>query len=93
MKAGLMREGVVSIDGARLTIGDRLPLRAIFAKVFVARSEIPLISDSWRTDAHAEGLAVSQLEIRDGWLAVALAEDTSPMAAEVAARSRQQEVR
>ena len=90
MKAGLMREGVVSIDGSRLTIGDRLPLRAIFAKVFVARSEIPLISDSWGTDVRAQGLAVSQLEIRDGWLAVAVANDSSPLAAEVAARSRQQ---
>ncbi len=93
MQAGLSREGVVSIDGARLTIRDRLPLRAIFAKVFVARSEIPLISDRWGTDERAKGLAVSQIEIRDGWLAVALSEDTSPSAAEVAARSRAVEVR
>jgi hypothetical protein len=93
MKAGLVREGVVSIDGSRLTIRDRLPLRAIFAKVFVARSEIPLISDSWGEDNRTDGLAVSQIEIRDGWMAVAISNDTSPLAAEVAARSRQHDIR
>jgi len=87
LKAGLIRDGVVSIDGPRLSMGDRLPLRAIFAKVFVSRPEIPLISDSLVTDPRAKGLAVTQIEVRDGWLAIAVAEGTSPLAAEVAERS------
>ncbi len=88
-----MRDGVVSIDGPRLSMGDRLPLRAIFAKVFVSRPEIPLISDSLVTDPRAEGLAVTQIEVRDGWLAIAVAEGTSPLAAEVAERSAQYQIR
>jgi hypothetical protein len=93
LKAGLVRDGVVSIDGPRLSMGDRLPLRAIFAKVFVSRPEIPLISDSLVTDPRAKGLAVTQLEVRDGWLAIAIAEGTSPLAAEVAERSSLLQVR
>ncbi len=93
LKAGLGRDGVVSIDGPRLSMRDRLPLRAIFAKVFVAQPEIPLISDSLVADPRAEGLAVTQIEVRDGWLAIAVAEGTSPLAAEVAERSSQFQVR
>lgn len=88
LSAGLIREGVVSIDGPRLQIRDRLALRTIFAKVFVSRPEIPLVSDSWKSDPRAEGLAVSQVDIRDGWLSVAISEATSPMAAAVAERAR-----
>ncbi|MDX1926572.1 MAG: hypothetical protein SFV81_08640 [Pirellulaceae bacterium] len=93
LKAGLVRDGVVSIDGPRLSMGDRLPLRAIFAKVFVSRPEIPLISDSLVNDPRAQGLAVNQIEVRDGWLAIAVAEGTSPLAAEVAERSAQYQMR
>ncbi len=93
LKAGLVRDGVVSIDGPRLTMGDRLPLRAIFAKVFVSRPEIPLVSESLVADPRAKGLAVTQIEVRDGWLAIAVAEGTSPLAAEVAERSAQFQMR
>jgi hypothetical protein len=93
LKAGLVRDGVISIDGARLGISQRLPLRAIFAKVFVSRPEIPLISESLANDKRAEGLAVSQIEVRDGWLAVAIADGTSPHVSEVANRSRQTQLR
>ena len=93
LNAGLVRDGVVSIDGPRLAIRDRLPLRAIFAKVFVARPQIPLISDSLVADPRAEGLAVTQMEVRDGWLAIAIADSSSPLAAEVAERSSQYELR
>lgn len=93
LKASLVRDGVVSIDGPRLSIRDRLPLRAIFAKVFVSRPEIPLISDSLVTDPRAKGLAVTQIEVRDGWLAIAVAEGDSPLAAEVAERSSKYPIR
>ncbi len=84
LTAELIRDGVVEIVSSR----DRIPLRLIFAKVFVSRPEIPLISESWSSDKRAEGLAVSQVEIRDGWLAVAISEVGSALAEEVAERSR-----
>ncbi len=89
LKAGLVRDGVVSIDGPRLGMRERLPLRAIFTKVFVSKPEIPLISETLAADKRAEGLAVSQIEVRDGWLALAISDSESPLAAEVANRSRE----
>lgn len=85
LSAELVRDGVVEIISQR----DRLPLRLIFAKVFVSRPEIPLISPQWQADPRAEGLAVSQLDIRDGWLAVAISPETSQQAAAVAERRRE----
>jgi hypothetical protein len=90
LKAGLVRdpEGVIEIQSRHLPVGDRLALRVIFSKVFVSNPEIPLISDQWSQDPRAQGLAVSQLDIRDGWLAVAISEADSSLAAEVAERAR-----
>lgn len=76
LRAGLVRdpEGTIEIQSRHLPVGDRLALRLIFSKVFVSQPEIPLISEEWSSDPRAEGLAVSQLEIRDGWLAVAISD-------------------
>lgn len=87
MHAELIRDGVVEIETRYSS--DRRRARMIFAAVFVARPQIPLIAENWSDDPRSEGLAVSQVEIRDGWLAVAISEAGSQMAAEVAARSRQ----
>lgn len=84
LNAELIRDGHVEIISQR----DRLALRVIFAKVFVSRPEIPLISESWRDDSRAQGLAVSQLDIRDGWLAVAVSDQDTRQAEQVAARAR-----
>jgi hypothetical protein len=83
LTAELVRDGVVEIVSSR----NRLALRVIFAKVFVSKPQIPLTSKSWMEDERAQGLAVSQLDIRDGWLAVALADEDSQQAATVAARA------
>ncbi|MFK7736745.1 MAG: hypothetical protein AB8B50_11980 [Pirellulaceae bacterium] len=83
LNAELVRDGVVEIVSQR----NRLALRVIFAKVFVSRPRIALISEQWQNDERAKNLAVSQLEINDGWLAVAIGEQGSGLAAEVAARA------
>jgi hypothetical protein len=85
LTAELIRDGVVEI----VSNHDRLKLRVIFAKIFVANPQIPLISDSWAKDPRSAGLAVSQVEIRDGWLAVAISEADSQRAAEVTARAQE----
>lgn len=86
LDATLVRDGVVEIVTSRRK--DRVPLRFIFAKIFVSHPEVPLISESWQADERAHDLAVSQLDIRDGWLAVAIAPADSAQAAEVAAKAR-----
>ncbi|MEM8732643.1 MAG: hypothetical protein AAGG44_00370 [Planctomycetota bacterium] len=85
LDAQLVRDGVVEIVSPR----NRLALRLIFAKVFVSRPRIALISERWQEDERSENLAVSQLEINEGWLAVALGEEGSGHSEEVAARAQQ----
>ncbi len=78
LQAELIRDGIVSIDGNRLGSRDRLPLRAIFTKVFSGRSALPMVSRDLLDDPRAAGLAVSQFEIRDGWFAIAISDAESP---------------
>lgn len=90
LNAGLIRDpdGTIEVQAKHLPVRDRLALRVIFAKVFVSKPEIPLISEQWAQDKRAQGLAVSQLDIRDGWLAVAISESDSQLAAEVAEKAK-----
>ncbi len=87
LRAELLRDGVVEIESRANR--DRLRLRVIFASIFVANPHIPLVSESWLNDPRAAGLAVSQVEIRDGWLSLAVSDAKSEQAARVAERSRQ----
>ncbi len=76
LRAGLVRdpETTVEIQGKHLSMRDRLALRVIFSKVFVGNSQIPLIAQKWLDDPKATGLAVSQFELRDGWLGLAISD-------------------
>lgn len=74
LQAELVRDGVISIDGHRLGSRDRLPLRAIFTKVLSARTSLPMVAQSLLEDPRAQGLEVSQFEIQDGWLAIAVSD-------------------
>lgn len=85
LQAELTRDGVISVDGPKLGTRDRVPLRAIFAKVFSNRSSIPMVSEELLKDPRAKGLAVSQLILNDGWLGVAVSEANSPHVAIVKA--------
>jgi hypothetical protein len=78
LDAALLREGAISVDGDRLSMRERLPLRAIFAKVFAARSSIPLVSQSLLDDPRSEGLSISQVVMEEGWLALAVSDARSP---------------
>jgi hypothetical protein len=78
LQTSLVRDGVLNIDGHRLGARDRLPLRAIFSKVFSGRPNIPMVSEQLANDPRAKGLAISQMEMRDGWFAMAVSEESSP---------------
>ncbi|MEQ1828065.1 MAG: hypothetical protein ABL921_19040 [Pirellula sp.] len=78
LKAELTRDGTISVDGNKIGSRDRFPLRLIFTKVFANRSAIPMVSDELLNDPRAVGLAVSQMELRDGWLAIAVSPAKSP---------------
>lgn len=89
LSAELIRSGSVEIKYARNTpVGQRILARTIFAKIFVSRPRVALISEAWQADERAQGLAVSQLEMRDSWISVAVSKAGSVHAAEVASRGR-----
>ena len=75
MNARLVRDGHLRISGPRMAMRERLPVRAIFNKVFATTREIPLTVPRLIENPAADGLVVSQLELRDGWLAIAISEE------------------
>ncbi|MGI9443715.1 MAG: hypothetical protein ACR2N1_14695 [Rubripirellula sp.] len=75
MNARLVRDGHLRISGPRMAIRERLPVRAIFNKVFATSREIPLTVPRLIENPATDGLVVSQLELRDGWLAIAISEE------------------
>jgi hypothetical protein len=78
LRAELIRDGAISVDGDQISARERLPLRLIFGKIFAARSNIPLIQESVANDERMQGLAISQIVLERGWLAIALSENVSP---------------
>ena len=72
LSAKLVREGHLRISGPDMSMRDRLPVRAIFNKVFSTRRTLPLVPERWLVHSALEGLAVTQAELRDGWIAIAI---------------------
>jgi len=72
MSAKLVREGHLRISGPDMSMRDRLPVRAIFNKVFSPRRALPIVPDSLAEQPTMAGLCVTQAELRDGWIAVAI---------------------
>ena len=71
--AVLAREGHLRISGPGMSMRQRLPLRAIFNKVLSPTRTLPLIAESMLADQPATNdLDISQIELRDGWIALAL---------------------
>jgi hypothetical protein len=70
----LLRDGPISVSGPRVSMRERLPVRAIFNKVFSDDRPIDLIPPAVAERPALRGLQVAQFELRDGWLAFALTE-------------------
>ncbi len=69
--AELARDGVVRLSG-RLKAGSQIALRGIFSKTFPKDRTWPVVPPQLAEDPRLAGLAVTQLEVRDGWIALAL---------------------
>jgi hypothetical protein len=72
MSASLVRYGHLRISGPGMSMRDRLPARAIFNKVFSTRRPLPLVPPALGQHPAMTGLAISQLELRDGWIGLAI---------------------
>jgi len=77
MAASLVRDGHLRISGPGMSMRDRLPARAIFNKVFSTQRPLPLVPSTLGQHPAVSGLAISQLELRDGWIGLAIGPATA----------------
>ncbi len=78
MQASLVRDGHLRISGPGMSMRERLPVRAIFNKVLSPNRPIPLTLPRFADHPATEGLVISQLELRAGWVAMAMSENDAP---------------
>ena len=77
LKARLVRDGHLSVTGPGMSMRKRFPIRALFNKVLSESRAIPLTLPKLTDHPATQGLAISQLELRDGWLALAISPNQS----------------
>ncbi|MFG0289835.1 MAG: hypothetical protein ACF8CQ_16765 [Rhodopirellula sp. JB044] len=77
LDARLVRDGHLSISGPGMSMRQRIPIRAVFNKILAEGRHIPLTTPKLIEHPATQGLAISQLEMRDGWLALAISPETS----------------
>ena len=78
LQASLLRDGHLRISGPGMSMRERLPVRAIFNKVLSPNRPINLTLPKMVEHPAMENLAVSQLELRDGWIAISISEKDAP---------------
>lgn len=81
----LERTGVLEIAGPRLGMADRVAIRAVFNAILSNDAPIPLVDSAWMLDPRMADTQVTQVEIRDGWLGIALGPATSQSSPSIAA--------
>ncbi len=72
LNAQLVRDGHLRISGPGMSMRDRLPIRAIFNKVFSTNRPLPLSPAGLLQHDAMQGLAITQFDLRDGWLGLAI---------------------
>ncbi len=78
LNAYLVRHGHLRISGPGMSMRERLPARAIFNKVLSPTRKLPLTLPALVNHPNAKDLAISQLELRDGWIGLAISEQDAP---------------
>ncbi len=66
-------DAYISISGQRLRFGDRIALNGVFSKTFPPESSISLLPKSFSEDPRLADLHVSDFNIDDGWIGLAIA--------------------
>lgn len=77
IEAKLVREGHLRISGPGMSMRERLPVRAIFNKILASSRSLPLTVPAMTDHPAVQGLAIHQLELRDGWIGLAIADADS----------------
>lgn len=81
LNASLVRDGHLRISGPGMSMRERLPVRAIFNKVLDSDRPLPMTLPMLAEHPAMADLAVSQLELRGGWIGIALSEQDAPRVA------------
>lgn len=74
LEASLVREGHLRISGPAMSMRERLPVRAIFNKVLAQSRPLPITVPKLVEHPSMRGLSISQMELRSGWIAIAMSE-------------------
>ncbi|MGC3969665.1 MAG: hypothetical protein QM775_20740 [Pirellulales bacterium] len=67
-----VRDGLIHLSGNRLSTTSQIALRTVFAKVFADDMCLPLWPEKMRTDKRFADLDIAQVDIRDGWIGMAV---------------------
>ena len=81
INAHLVRDGHLRISGPGMSMRERLPVRAIFNKVLANSRKFPITVPGLTSRTNTDELMISQLELRDGWIAMAISEVEAPRVA------------
>jgi hypothetical protein len=72
LSATLVRDGSIRMVGRRISTGSQLAVRSIFGRVFSKNAGRELVPQRIRENPNMADQAVTQFEIEDGWVAVAM---------------------
>jgi hypothetical protein len=72
LSADLVRDGTVQIQAEELSSREYLTLRGITSKVFSKNRRWNMVPGPWAADPRLADLAVTQFDMVDGWVAVAV---------------------
>ncbi len=84
LSARMVRDGYIELTGDKLRFRDQLALRAIFAKVFSESRALELMPARIAQNEKLANHEVTQLVIRDGWIALAVGPQRSAALARTA---------
>ncbi len=88
LHAGLVRRGPILLVGHRLRTRDQVALRGVFSKLLSKSHQLKLVPDDLAEDQRLADMAVTQANIKDGWIGVAMGPAREGLAAKAPA-SRQ----
>ncbi|MEM6779743.1 MAG: hypothetical protein AAF670_18970, partial [Planctomycetota bacterium] len=77
LDARLVRQGHLRISGPSMSMRQRIPVRAIFNKILAEDRELPLTLPQLTQHPAISDLVVTQLELRDGWIAISIGPESS----------------
>jgi len=71
-RAYLVRQNAIRLEGKKLRTRDQIALRGVFSKVLSRGNEIPLVPKKVTENPRMEDVVITQKQIRDGWIGIAL---------------------